>query len=104
MRPERQVEAKHKAVLGGLANQRIKGFDLVRKILMIGDTAAALVHRLSVGLPNSCAVVVIHINQIDIAGHIELARAQLAHAHHPHQSTLTAWAQWRAVKRIQRLC
>ena len=69
MWPERQVEAKHKAVLGGLANQRIKGFDLVRKILMVGDAASALVHCLSVGLPNlsvelttGCAVVVIHIN------------------------------------------
>ena len=45
---------------------------------------------------------VIDVDQVDVAGHIELARAQLAHADHPHLREFTAFGLRRAMLRIQR--
>ena len=64
-------------MFGGVADQRIDGLDLVRKVLVVGCLAAAV--RAASGL----AILVIHIYEVDVAGDIELARAQLAHADHP---------------------
>ena len=97
--PQGQVNAKYKTVFGGVADQRIKRFDLVRKVLMVGDLTPP------VGAACRMAVLVIHINQVNVAGDIELTRTELAHAHHPQRgaSGVAAGQQGGAVKRVQRL-
>ena len=97
--PQGQVNTKYKTVFGGVPDQRIKCFDLVRKIFVVGDLAPP------VGAPRCLTVQVVHINQVDVTGDIEFTRTELAHAHHPQRgaSGVAAGQQGRAVKRVQRL-
>ena len=44
---------------------------------------------------------VVDVNQIDVAGHVEFARAQLAHADDPKQDPLTPGLQGGAVQRVE---
>ena len=99
MRPQRQVKPEHKTMFSGLANQGVNRFDLLCKILVVRNAAAPRVDliRTACRLP----VVVVNVNQIDVAGHIEFTRAQLAHAHHPHLGAFTAGGLRRAVLYVQ---
>jgi hypothetical protein len=95
VRAQRQVHPEHKAVLGGVAHQGVDDFDGLAKVFLVGNTAPAVGHASGV------AVQVVDVDQVDVAGHVELARAQLAHAHHPQLRTLALRAQRRAVLRVQ---
>ena len=76
--PQRQVDAEHKAVLGHAADQGLHGAHQFAKVFLGADHAA----RLAAGLRHTggLSVAVEDVNQIDVAGHIELACAKLAHA------------------------
>ena len=99
VRAQRQVHAKHKPVLGGLANQRVNQLDLGGKVLVVGDAALARHQRLRAA--GSVAIVVVDVDQVDVAGDIELSPAQLAHAHHPQLGALAVRAQRRTVQCVQ---
>ena len=77
VRAQRQIHAKHKAVLGGVANQ---GVNLLHHPI---EKHLVVDHATAIGQALRLTVFVIHINQVDVAGHIQLGRAQLAHAHDP---------------------
>ena len=62
---------------------------------MVGDAAAA---ALAAG---RVAVLVVHIDQVDVAGDIELAGAELAHADHPQLGALSLRAERGAVPRVE---
>ena len=88
-------------MLGDFANQCVNGFNLLRKKLVVGDAAARVLRAFGAWLTGGCAVLVVHINQVNVAGHIELARTQFAHAHHPHLGSLTAGQHGCAVLCVQ---
>ena len=66
----------------GLAHQLVDSANHFGKVFLVGDLASPI--RPTCGL----AVLVVHINQVDVARHIQLACAQLAHAHYPKSATL----------------
>ena len=72
--PQCQVHPEHHAVLGGVAHQGINGLDHLGKKLLVGNAATAL------GIAGGIAVLVIDVDQVNVAGHVEFARTQLAHA------------------------
>ncbi|MPM43080.1 hypothetical protein SDC9_89753 [bioreactor metagenome] len=74
---QRQVDAEHEAVLRGVAHQAVDGLDGAREVFVVGQLAAPV--RQACGF----AVVFVDVDEVDVAGDIQLARAQLAHAHHP---------------------
>ena len=74
---QRQIDTEHEAVVGGVADQREQP---------LGDEAEVLVeaHRaLAVGAAGGVAVVLVHVDEVDVGGHVELARTELAHADDP---------------------
>ena len=79
----------------GLANQSEKGFDGSAEIFLHRDFADALC------VARRFAIFVIHINKVDVARDIQLARAQLAHADHPKLCSFARCQHWRAVPLIQ---
>ncbi len=97
--PQRQVDAEHKAVLGHAADQGLHGAHQFAKVFLGADHTA----RLAPGLRHTgrVAVAVKDVNQIDVAGHIELARAELAHAQNAQTGGRTFLVQRRAVLRCQ---
>ena len=96
--PQRQIDAKDKAVFGGVANQAVHRLDLTRKVFVVGDFSAPVA-----GAPGGFAVVVIDVDQVDVAGDVQLACTELAHADHPHAGALAACALGRAVLGVQRV-
>ena len=99
MRAQRQVHAEDKAVLGGLANQRVDQLDLGGKVFVVGDAALAWHQRLRAA--SGVAIVVVDVDQVDVAGDIQLTPAQLAHAHHPQLGALAVRADGCAVHRVE---
>ena len=93
--PERQVHPEHKTVFGGLANQGIHAFDGAGKVLLAADLVAPL------AVARGLAVFFVDINQVNVAGHVQLARPELAHAHHPHFGPLAARFEGRAMQTIE---
>ena len=77
-----QVHAEHKAVFGGVTDQGVHAFDGAGEILLARDFVAAFAVALRL------AVFVVHINQVDVARHVQLAGTELAHADDPHLGTL----------------
>ncbi len=70
---QREVDAKDEAVVGGLADQRVQPLGHAGKELVRADA-----------LRTGCfALVLIDIDQVDVGGHVQLARAELAHADDP---------------------
>ena len=74
---QRQIHAKDLTVLGGLADQGIQLLDHFVKVAVVAHHATSVVDALR--LP----VLIKHIDQVDVTGHIQFPRAQFAHAHHP---------------------
>ncbi|MCY1523352.1 hypothetical protein D9M68_582470 [compost metagenome] len=93
--PQRQVDAEHEAVLGHVAHQRIDALHGPREVLLVGQLAAP------VGIAGRVAVDVVQVDEVDVAGHIELARAELAHADHPQLRALAFGAERRAVLGVE---
>ncbi|MNS70235.1 hypothetical protein D3C72_1035760 [compost metagenome] len=92
---QHQVDAKDETVLGGVANQLVDPLDGAQKVLVVAELAPP------VWPSGGIAVLFVHIDQVDVAGDIELARAQLAHADHPELHRLAIGALRRAVRDIQ---
>ena len=86
-----QVHAKDLAMLGGLAYQGIELLDHFVKVAVVANHAATPFDTL--GLP----IFIEHIDQIDIAGHIQFTRAQFAHADDPKFSTCALGCHGRAM-------
>ena len=82
IRPQGQIDPKYKAVFGDVANQVVDGLDLTGKILVVGNLAAAI------SATGGLAVLVVDINQVNIAGDIQFTRSELAHAYDPQLGTL----------------
>jgi hypothetical protein len=70
-------------------------FTALRKVFLVGHAAAA------VGVAGGFAVLVVDVDQVDVARHVELARAQLAHADHPQLGALAFGAERRAVHGVE---
>ena len=64
-------------MFGRVPDQRIDALDCPRKIFLVRQLVAAL------GIARRFTVVVVQINEVDVAGHIEFACPELAHADHP---------------------
>lgn len=73
-------------MLGGVAHQAVDGLDGARKVFVVGDAAPAIGHA------GGFAIVLIHIDEVDVARDIELAGAQFAHADDPQLHGLALWA------------
>ena len=82
-------------MLGGVAHQCINAFDGAAKVFVVREHAAAI------GLARGLAVMLVDVDQVDIAGDIELARAQLAHADDPELHVLPGRAFGRAMAGVQ---
>ena len=93
--PQRQVKPKHKTVLRGLAHQRINGAHPLAKILLVGNAAPAL------GRARRLAVLVVDVNQVNIAADVQFTRAQLAHADHAYRALVARGSARRAVRGFQ---
>ena len=61
-------------MLGDVTNQAVDGLDRTRKIFVVRDASAAF------GAAGGVAIVLVDVDQVDVAGDIELARTELAHA------------------------
>ncbi len=53
------------------------------------------------GVAGGLAVVVVEVDQVDVARHVELARAELAHAHDPELRAPAVRAERRAVHGVE---
>jgi len=82
-------------VLGGVADQAVDRLDLVREVFVVRDLPAA------VAASDGFTVVVVDIDQVDVAGDIQFARPQLAHADHPHPGAFPAGGLRRAVLGVE---
>ena len=80
--PQRQIDPEHEAVFGGVANQAVQGAHGTAKVFLIAEAATPLC--VTAGL----AVLVVDIDQVDVARDIQFTRTQLAHAHHPERYRL----------------
>ena len=77
IRAQREIEAEHEAVFCHLTDQAVNGAHYPRKVFLVGNAVASL------GVACGFAVLVIDIDQVYVARHVELAAAQFAHADHP---------------------
>ena len=82
-------------MLGGVANQAVDGAHGAAKVLLVGQAAPP------VCIGSGLAVLVVHINQIDVTRNIEFARAELAHANDPQLRRLPVRADGCPVLRLQ---
>ena len=82
-------------MLGGLANQGVHAFDGAAEVFLARDLVAAF------AVACGFAVFVVDINQVDVAGHIQLSGTQLAHADDPHLGALAIGLGGHAVQGVQ---
>ncbi len=82
-------------MLGRVTNQCEDGPHHLAKIFLVRDTTAAI------GVSHGFTVVVIQINQVNVAGHIELARPQLAHANNAQLGAGAVRGLRHSVQRVQ---
>jgi len=93
--PKGQVNAEHIAVFGGLTHGVVDVFDGLAEILVVADAVAPL------RVPGGFAVLVVDVDQVDVARHVEFARTELAHADDPELSPLARLGERRAVQVVQ---
>ena len=94
--PQRQIDAKHLAVFGHFTDRVVDVLDRLGEVLVVADAVAA------VFVAGGLAVFVVDVDQIDVAGDVELARAEFAHADHPELGACgwrSAFAQWCVIQR-----
>ena len=82
-------------MLGGIAHQAVDGLDRAGKIFMDRDSVKPLC------IACRFAILVKDINQINVAGDVQLTGAQLAHANDPKLRALTRSCQGLAMPCIQ---
>ena len=90
-----QVHTEHKAVLGGVANQGVHALDGAGEVLLARHLVAAF------AVAQALAVFVVHVNQVDVARHIQLLGTELAHADDPHLGALAVRFGGCAMQTIQ---
>ena len=95
MGPQGQVDPEDKTVLSRVAHQAVDDLHRMGEILMVGNAAAPL------GVAGRFAVLRIHIDQVDVAGHVELASAELAHTDHPQGHRLAIGRERCAMAAVQ---
>ena len=78
-------------MLRGVANQGVELFHHPVKKHLVVDHAAAIGQTLCLTL------FVIDVDQVDVAGHVQLGRAQLAHAHDPQLRHIPLRCAWQAM-------
>jgi len=93
--PQRQIDPEHETMLGGVAHQRVDAAHGPGEVLVVADATPAV--RQAGGF----TVFVVDVDQVDVARHIELARAQLAHAHDPQRGGFAAGGGGRAVQGVE---
>ena len=88
---QRQIEPEHKTVLRGLPHQGKHSPHPFAKKLLVGDAAPARVR--------SCrlTVLIVDVNQINVAGDVEFAGTELAHAHDAQLAALAIRIERRTV-------
>ena len=91
VRAQRQIDAKDKAVLGGVADQGVDRAHRLGEVLLVRDAAAPL------GIAAGFAVLVVDVDQVDVARDVEFACAELAHADDPEQGARAAGGRGFAV-------
>jgi len=64
-------------MLGGVTHQAVDGLDGAREVLVVGDAPPAIWHA------GGLAIVLVHIDEVDVAGDVQLAGTQFAHADDP---------------------
>jgi hypothetical protein len=82
-------------VFGGVTHQRVNAFDGLREVVDVVDAVAPAVDT------GGLAVFVEHVDQVDVAGHVEFARTQLAHADNPQLGTFAAGCGRRAMAFVE---
>ena len=82
-------------MLRRVADHREDQAHRARKIFLVRQPTA------TVGCSGSLAVFVVHIDQVDVAGDVQFARAQLAHADHPETGPIALCRHRRAVAAVQ---
>ncbi len=92
-----QVHAEDEAVLGGFPHQGVDGLHGPPEVFLVGEAAAAAVH------PGGLALVLIDVDHVDVAGHVQFARTQLAHADDPERHRPAIRALRRAMAGVQLL-
>ena len=90
-----------------------RAYSLIEEFMLLANEVVAraqtqgvqppLPHPAPAPVGGACgvAVVLIDVDQVDVAGHVELARAQLAHAHDPQFGAAPVGRPRRAVQRVQ---
>ncbi len=76
-------------MLSDFANHGLHGLDDLGKVLMVADAPRSMGDTGYIYRAGGFAVLVVDINQIDIAGDVEFACPQFAHAHNPKQGLFT---------------
>ena len=93
--PQGQIDPKHKAVLSGITDQGVHALDGAGEVILTRDFVAAFT------VAQGFAVLVVHINQVDVTGHVQFTGTQLAHADDPHFSALPICLGGHAMQHIQ---
>ena len=93
--PEGQIHPKNKAVVRGVANQGVHALNGAGEVFLARHLVAAF------AVAQRFPVFVVHINQVNVTGHIQLTGAQLAHAEDPHFSALAIGLGGRTMQDIQ---
>ena len=84
-------------MFGRVTNQAVNQFDGLGKVIMVADAPA------TIGQATGFAVFVVHINQVNVARHIQLARAKLSHADDPQHGAFALRRRGHAIARIELL-
>ena len=82
-------------MLGGVADQALDQLDGAGEVFVHRDLPAPVVAA------GGFAIVVVDVDQVDVARHVQLARAELAHADHPQLGALARLGQRRAVAFVE---
>ena len=96
VRPQSQVNPEYKTMLGGVANHAVNRTHGLGEVLVVGDACAPLC------VTRSFAILIVNVDQIDIAGDIEFTRTKLAHTDNPEQRALALRGSRHAVCVIKR--
>ena len=74
---QRQIDPEHLAVLGDVAHRVVDVLDRLGEVFVVGDAVSPG------GVARRLPVLVVDVDQVDVAGDVEFAGAKLAHADDP---------------------
>lgn len=82
-------------MLRGVAYQRINGLDLLAEVFLVGYAVSAF------GIAAGLAILVVDIDEINVAGYIEFTCTKLAHADNTQLGSRALWRMWCAMLCVQ---